>query len=85
MAKIWVKKASSFSEAQEQDLDYYLKMRPQERGQTAQFLREQYFKFRGAGAGEEQDFGFGSLDLPRIMNWRYSFHQSGRGIIAGSE
>ena len=31
MQKIWMRKAQSFSEAQDQDLDYYLKMTPQER------------------------------------------------------
>ena len=43
--KIWVKKIGSFSEAQDQDLRYYLNMTPQERIETVQFLREQYFKF----------------------------------------
>jgi len=43
--KIWMKRAKSFSEAQEQDIDYYLKMSPQERLETVQFLREQYPKF----------------------------------------
>ena len=38
MQKIWVRKAKSFSEAQEQDIDYYLKMSPQERLETVQFL-----------------------------------------------
>ena len=45
MQKIWVRKAKSFSEAQEQDIEYYLKMSPQERLETVQFLREQYPKF----------------------------------------
>jgi len=45
MKKIWLRKAKSFSEAQEQDIDYYLKMSPQERLETVQFLREQYPKF----------------------------------------
>ena len=45
MKKIWVRKAKSFSEAQEQDLDYYLNMSTQERLETVQFLREQYPKF----------------------------------------
>jgi hypothetical protein len=31
MKKIWLRKAKSFSEAQEQDLDYYLNMSAQER------------------------------------------------------
>jgi len=45
MKNIWVRKAKSFSEAQEQDLDYYLNMSAQERLETVQFLREQYPKF----------------------------------------
>ena len=45
MQKIWVRKAKSFSEAQEQDIEYYLKMSPQERLETVQFLREQHPKF----------------------------------------
>ena len=45
MQKIWVRKTKSFSEAQEQDLDYYLNMSAQERLETVQFLREQYPKF----------------------------------------
>ena len=45
--KIWVKKTSSFSEAQDQDMQYYLNMSAQERLETVQFLREQYFKFNG--------------------------------------
>ncbi len=45
MQKIWVRKAKSFSEAQEQDIEYYLKMSAQERLETVQFLSEQYPKF----------------------------------------
>ena len=45
MQKIWVRKAKSFSKAQEQDIEYYLKMSPQERLETVQFLREQHPKF----------------------------------------
>ena len=43
--KIWMKRAKSFSEAQEQDTDYYLNMSAQERLEIVQFLREQYPKF----------------------------------------
>jgi len=50
--KIWIKKASSFSEAQDQDLEYYLNMSAQERIETVQFLREQYFKFNGISPHE---------------------------------
>jgi hypothetical protein len=52
MKKIWLRKAKSFSEAQEQDLDYYLNMSAQERLETVQFLREQYLKFSGVSASE---------------------------------
>ena len=45
MQKIWMKKANSFSEAEKQDQDYYLKMSPEERLEIVQFLREQYLKF----------------------------------------
>ena len=45
--KVWIKKISSFSEARDQDLQYYLNMSAQERLETVQFLREQYFKFNG--------------------------------------
>lgn len=50
--KIWMKKAKSFSEAQEQDLDYYLKMSAQERLEIVQYLREQYPKFAGVNTSE---------------------------------
>lgn len=50
--KIWIKKARSFSEAQEQDGDYYLKMSPEERLEIVQYLREQYSKFGGANSNE---------------------------------
>jgi len=43
--KIWMKRAKSFSEAQEQDTDYYLNMSAQERLEIVQFLREQHPKF----------------------------------------
>ena len=52
--KIWVKKMISFSEAQDQDLRYYLNMTPQERIETVQFLREQYFKFNGSISDESR-------------------------------
>ncbi|HJX34771.1 MAG TPA: hypothetical protein VJ373_06295 [Desulfatiglandales bacterium] len=52
--KIWVKKTGSFSEAQDQDLRYYLNMTPQERIETVQFLREQYFKINGSVPDESR-------------------------------
>ena len=42
--KIWVNKASSFQEAEEFDLDYYLKMGPRKRLALVQELRERSFK-----------------------------------------
>jgi len=50
--KVWVKKIGSFSEAQDQDLEYYLNMSAQERLETVQFLREQYLKFNGISPDE---------------------------------
>ena len=50
--EIWVKRAGSFSEAQDHDLRYYMNMTPQERIETVQFLREQYFKFNGMSLRE---------------------------------
>ena len=54
MKKIWLRKAKSFSEAQEQDLDYYLNMSAQERLETGQFLREQYPKFARVNFNESR-------------------------------
>jgi len=45
MKKIWMKKSGSFREAEEFDQEYYLKMTPEERIDTMQFLREIYYKF----------------------------------------
>ena len=45
MPKIWMRKAKSFSEAQEQDIVYYLNLSAEERIEIVQFLREQYYKF----------------------------------------
>lgn len=50
--KIWVRKARSFSESEEQDLDYYLAMSPQERVEIVQFLGEQYLKFAKVNVSE---------------------------------
>jgi hypothetical protein len=52
--KTWVKKIGSFSEAQDQDLQYYLNMTSQERIETVQFLREQYFKINGSVPDESR-------------------------------
>ena len=52
MKEIWVRKARSFSESEKQDLNYYLKMSPQERVEIVQFLREQYPKFAKVNVSE---------------------------------
>lgn len=43
--KIWVKRSSSFSEAQEFDDSYYLSFTPKERLEIVQILREEYWRF----------------------------------------
>ena len=50
--RIWMKKATSFAEAQCQDLEYYLMMSAQERLEIVQYLREQYQKFAGVNTNE---------------------------------
>jgi len=52
MKKIWIRKAKSFSEAREQDMDYYLEMSAKERLEIVQFLRDQYPKFAGDYSSE---------------------------------
>ena len=47
MKKIWVKRAKSFHEADQNDLEYYLSMTPEERLDILQFLRETHFKNTG--------------------------------------
>ena len=54
MQKIWMRKATSFSKAQEQDIDYYLNMSAQERIEIVQFLREQYPKFAKVDLSESR-------------------------------
>jgi hypothetical protein len=49
---VWIKKPCSFSEARDLDLQYYSDMTPQERLETVQFLREQYFKLKGTFSDE---------------------------------
>jgi len=52
--KIWIKKPCSFSEARDQDLEYYFNMSTEERLEIMQFLREQYFKLKGTGPDESE-------------------------------
>ncbi|MFH1683311.1 MAG: hypothetical protein ABIA67_00365 [Candidatus Margulisiibacteriota bacterium] len=48
MPKIWVKKFDSFKKADEAELEYYLKMSPEEKLSVVQMLRENYHKLTGA-------------------------------------
>ena len=52
MKKIWIKKFNSFSEANEADEQYYLKMSPTQRLETMQYLREIFSKFKGKKKNE---------------------------------
>lgn len=45
-------KAHSFEEAEKFDKDYYMRMRPEERLETVQFLRDMYFKFKRPSQNE---------------------------------
>ena len=62
--RIWMKKAKSFSEAQDQNLDYYLKMSAQERLEIVQYLREQYTRFF---KGNENESGEGLRRTVRVV------------------
>jgi hypothetical protein len=42
---IWINKSKSFEEALQFDDSYYLSMSAEERLETIQFLREEYFRF----------------------------------------
>lgn len=44
--RIWVNKSDSFKGAQDFDFEYYLSMSAEERLETVQFLREEYFKIK---------------------------------------
>jgi len=48
MKNIWLKKFASFNEAETADLKYYSKMSASEKWDIMQFLRETYYKFKGA-------------------------------------
>jgi len=49
----FIKKFTSFKEAEEEELKYYLNFTPEERLEIMQFLREAYFKLKGYGKGRE--------------------------------
>jgi hypothetical protein len=52
MKKVWIKKFNSFKKAQQADIEYYLKMTPEERLDAMQYLREMYPKFKGKAKHE---------------------------------
>ncbi|MCM8777814.1 MAG: hypothetical protein NC905_06095 [Candidatus Omnitrophica bacterium] len=45
--KIWVKKCKGLKKANRVDMEYYLKMKPEQRIETVQMLREMRFKLNG--------------------------------------
>jgi hypothetical protein len=47
MKRIWINKAGTFKEAQDFDTAYYLGLSSEERLETVQILREEYFKSNG--------------------------------------
>ena len=52
MKRIWMRKAKSFAEAHEHDLEYYYNMSAKKRLEIVQFLREQYPKFARVNTNE---------------------------------
>jgi len=44
--KIWVNKSDSFEAVQNFDFEYYFSMSGEERLETVQFLREEYYKVK---------------------------------------
>jgi hypothetical protein len=62
--RIWMKKAKSFSEADDYNLYYYLKMSAQERLEIVQYLREQDTKFF---RGNENESGKGLRRAVRVV------------------
>ena len=53
MSKVWVNKADSFSEAEDFDKEYYLKMPPSQKLEIIQQLREEYFRVNKIGEPDE--------------------------------
>lgn len=47
MKRIWINKAGSFKEAQDFDNAHYLGLSSEERVESVQILREEYFKSHG--------------------------------------
>lgn len=50
--RVWLHKSAPFEEAQQFDVDYYLRVSSAERIEMIQILREAYFKLKGLAAGE---------------------------------
>ena len=53
MKRIWINKVGSFKEAQDFDTSYYLALSSEERLESVQILREEYFKSNGLEFGED--------------------------------
>lgn len=52
--KIWINKSDSPEAAQEFDIEYYLSMSSEERLETVQFLREEYYKVKKGSKHEDR-------------------------------
>lgn len=55
MKSIWMRKAKSFSEAYEHEMEYYRKMGSKKRLETVQFLREQHRKIVKVNDSESRE------------------------------
>jgi len=61
--KIWVNKAKGFKKARQFDINYYVKMTPEQRLDTVQLLREMNLKI----SGRKQDKADLELLLKKIF------------------
>ncbi len=53
--KIWINKSDSHEAAQQFDVEYYLSMSSEERLETVQFLREEYYKVKIGSKNESRE------------------------------
>jgi len=53
--KTWINKSDSPEAGQEFDFEYYLSMSSEERLETVQFLREEYFKVKKGSRHESRE------------------------------
>ncbi len=53
--KIWINKSDSPGAAQEFDFEYYLSMSSEERLETVQLLREEYYKIKKGSKHESRE------------------------------